>query len=112
MQNENSTTFARWQGVTRISPEESELVELVSARKGQPTGFTFSIPVTTTARCPWCLATVAQVALTSGHEINLELETGDQGESRAVLTSLHVCPEAERWAQFLDAPTEADGLAQ
>lgn len=57
------------------------------------------------------MAMVAPVALASGHEVNLEIETGDQGELRALLTLPHACTASERWEQVLDAPSEADGLA-
>jgi hypothetical protein len=106
VENRNSTTLAQKQGVTRLSPGETGLVELVSSGKLNPQAFTSTIPITASARCPWCLSKIAPVTLTNGHEINLDTEI-DEGELRAVLTSPHNCPESQRWGQFLDAPAEA-----
>ena len=108
MSNTNNTTFAKRQEVTRLSRGESTLVADIEAGKVKPFGFTYTVPITTTARCVWCLQKIAPVTLTTGHEINLDIEAGDHGQLRAVLTSPHNCPESERW----DAPGEDGGQSE
>ena len=107
MSNTNSTNSTERQEVTQLSREEFTLVADISAGKVKPNGFTYTIPITVTTRCVWCLLRVAPVRLTSGDEFNLELETGDHRELRAILTSLHSCPEAKRWEQS-DAPLDSE----
>jgi hypothetical protein len=107
VRNSISTTFARRQGITQLSPEQSDLVECACQRHSDV--FTYSIPITVTTRCVWCLATVARARHADGQETDLEIESGDQGELRALLTSPHRCPELESWEQL---SAEADGLAQ
>lgn len=111
MQPENSTTPAARQEKTRLTPEQSKLVE--SASTAKVTGYTFTLPATALSRCYVCQAVTAEVILASGYVVNVDLEL-DHGDPRAVLTSPHTCPELQRCAEFRDAPTESpwDGAGQ
>jgi len=96
---------------TLISEELSTIIRDVASGKRDPAGFSFTIPADAShvVPCIFCRRPVLTVALASGDELDVEtFVTPDSLELRADLTHPHRCAEAERFADFMDAPMRED----